>query len=113
MDIRPSLEKLLAEGRDSATLRFALGSEYLKQGEPEPAVRHLSAAVGMDPAYSAAWKLLGRAQIELGSRAEARESYVRGIAVARAKGDEQAAREMEVFLRRLERESGKGPAEPA
>lgn len=113
MDVRTSLEQLLADGRDSATLRFALGSECLKQGEADLAVRHLSAALQMDPAYSAAWKLLGQAQIELGRRAEAKASYVRGIEVARARGDEQAAREMQVFLRRLERESDQGPPEQA
>jgi hypothetical protein len=34
---------------------------------------------------------------------EAREAYVRGIAAANRNGDIQAAKEMKVFLRRLER----------
>lgn len=105
MTVDPSvgLEKLLAQGQDSATLRFALGSEYLKQGKSELAIAHLSAAVAMEPGYSAAWKLLGKAQTAAGRLAEARDSYARGIAVATERGDEQAAREMRVFLRRLER----------
>lgn len=104
-----SLEKLLAQGKDSATLRFALGAEYLKQDNNEQAIRHLHAAVEMEPDYSAAWKLLGRAQAGAGLLQEARASYTRGIAVALERGDEQAAREMQVFLRRLSSAPGKEP----
>jgi Tfp pilus assembly protein PilF len=109
MAVSASLEKLLADGRDSATLRFALGTEYLKQSQRELAIRHLSAAVDMDPGYSAAWKQLGKAQAAEGQLVAARDSYQRGIAVALERGDEQAAREMEVFLRRLGRVAEANP----
>lgn len=101
MDVSGNLEKLLADGRDSAALRFALGSEYLKQKQHELAIRHLSAAVQMDPGYSAAWKQLGKAQAAQGLLEAAKDSFSRGIAVALERGDEQAAREMRVFQRRL------------
>lgn len=109
MDVSASLEKLLAEGRDSAMLRFALGTEYLKQDQHELAIRHLSAAVGMDSRYSAAWKQLGKAQAAHGLLQAAKQSYTRGIAVALERGDEQAAREMQVFLRRLGGAAGEKP----
>ena len=105
MTARARLEKLLDAGKDSATLRFALGSELLKENANALAIRHLRAAVDMEPGYSAAWKLLGRAQAAAGLPADARESFTRGIAVAAERGDEQAVREMRVFLRRLEREA--------
>jgi Tfp pilus assembly protein PilF len=103
VDVLTGLEKLLADGRDSPTLRFALGSEYLKREEPETAVRHFLAALELDPGYSAAWKALGKTQAALGRTEDARASYERGISVAEARGDQQAAREMRVFLRRLGR----------
>ena len=96
------LEKLIADGKDSATLRFALGTAYLKQGKANHAIRHLGAAVEMNPGYSAAWKLLGKAYASEGSVPAARASYEQGIAVALERGDAQAAREMQVFLRRLD-----------
>lgn len=96
-----SLEKLIAGGKDSATLRFALGTAYLKQEKMNHAIRHLGAAVEMNPGYSAAWKLLGKAYASAGLIEEAKQSYERGIAVAFERGDAQAAREMQVFLRRL------------
>ena len=101
-----NLEKLLAQGEDSALLRFSLGSAYLKAGQPAAAVDHLERAVQLDEGYSAAWKLLGRAQTEAGLSLAAMASYRRGIQIAAARGDKQAAREMQVFLRRLERATG-------
>lgn len=95
-------EAMLAQGRDNALLRFSLGNEYLKQGDPAKAAEHLRRAVGHDPKYSAAWKLLGRALTEAEAWQEALEAYRQGIAVAEARGDKQAAKEMGVFARRVE-----------
>ena len=55
------------------------------------------------PGYSAAWKLLGKALTECANTDEAIEAYRQGLAAAEKKGDKQAAKEMTVFLRRLER----------
>jgi Tfp pilus assembly protein PilF len=98
-----NLEKLLGTPRDGALLRYSLGCEYLKAGEPERAVEHLRTAVEREPRYSAAWKMLGKALAEAGRAGEAAEAYRSGIEAARAKGDKQAEKEMGVFLRRLER----------
>ena len=98
-----NLLKLVGTPRDGALLRFSLGSEYLKSADFETAVAHLRTAVEKDPEYSAAWKLLGRALAENGREEEALASYRRGIEVAEKKGDKQAAKEMTVFARRLEK----------
>jgi predicted Zn-dependent protease len=100
------LEKLLQAGRDGALLRYGLGDAYLKTGDPESAVVHLRQAVDLDPQYSAAWKLLGRALAEGGSAGDAAEAYRQGIRVAEEQGDVQAAKEMRVFLKRLDRKNG-------
>ena len=105
----PTLEnllKLLGTGRDNALLRFSIGNEYLKVEQPEAAIEHLRIAVQQDPAYSAAWKLLGRA-LEAGEHhQDALTAYREGVAVAERKGDKQAAKEMTVFARRIERKLG-------
>lgn len=98
------LEAMLARGQDNALLRFSLGSAWLGQGEPARAAEHLARAVEHDPGYSAAWKLLGKALAATGDTAAAHAAYTRGIEVATAKGDLQAAKEMQVFLKRLQRE---------
>jgi len=102
-NLLPNLLKMLAAGRDNALLRFSLGSEYLKAGDHAQAAEHLRAAVNQDPAYSAAWKLLGRALDENGRPQDALAAYREGISVAESKGDKQAAKEMTVFARRIEK----------
>jgi Tfp pilus assembly protein PilF len=104
-----NLQKLVGTPRDGALLRFSLGNEYLKLGDAANARLHLSEAVARDPAYSAAWKLLGRALAEDGKAEAALEAYRRGIAVAEKKGDLQAAKEMSVFARRLEKQMTGAP----
>ncbi|MHB1352908.1 MAG: tetratricopeptide repeat protein [Thiobacillus sp.] len=99
-------ESMLAQGRDGALLRFSLGNEYLKQGEPRQAAEHLRRAVEQDPKYSAAWKLLGRALADAEAWDEALAAYRQGIEVAEARGDKQAAKEMGVFVRRIEKQLG-------
>jgi tetratricopeptide (TPR) repeat protein len=98
-----ALLALLDRGQDSALLRFSLGSEYAGIDDLDRAIGHLQQAVAMDPHYSAAWKALGRTLAAAGRAAEARSAFRTGIGVAEKKGDRQAAKEMSVFLRRLEK----------
>jgi Tfp pilus assembly protein PilF len=100
----PSLEKLLEQGKESALLRFSLGTEYFKLHETWVAIFHLKRALQLDPDYSAAWKLLGLSLAEGGILHEALDTYRRGAEVAQRRGDQQAAKEMEVFARRLEKQ---------
>lgn len=102
--ILANLEKMLAAGKDNALLRFSLGNEYLKAGRAAEAAAHFQAALAHDAGYSAAWKLLGKALTEAGRPTEALDAYARGIAAAEAKGDKQAAKEMTVFARRIEKQ---------
>jgi Tfp pilus assembly protein PilF len=105
-DAIANFERLLAAGRDGALLRFSLGSEYLKVSDAPAAAKHLEQAVALDPGFSAAWKLLGRALTECGHFEQALAAYERGISIAEQKGDLQAAKEMAVFARRILKQRG-------
>lgn len=98
-----NFERMLADGRDSALLRYSLGNEYLKAGDAAAASEHLACAVALDSNYTAAWKLYGKALAAAGRQSEALDAYRRGIEVAKERGDRQAEKEMTVFARRLER----------
>ncbi len=100
MTLVENLEAMLAAGKDDALLRFSLGNAYLKE-RPGLAAEHLARAVELNPEYSAAWKIYGKALTASGRENEAREAYARGIAAANRNGDIQAANDMGVFLRRL------------
>ena len=103
-----NLEALIAAGKDGPAVRFGLGKACLERSDPVASRGHLERAIELDPSYSAAWKLLGRACAEGGDTGGAAEAWRRGIASATARGDRQAAKEMGVFLRRLERATGSG-----
>lgn len=103
MGMRDDLEKMLAGGRDTPLLRFSLGEVYLKEERPAEAAEHLRVAVEQDPQYSAAWKLYGKALAAAGDAEAAARAFDSGIAIAEARGDNQAAKEMRVFRKRLQR----------
>lgn len=103
MGVIENLEALLARGQDNALVRYGLANEYLKLGKLEVAIGHLRRCVAHDPKYSAAWKRLGKALAETGRTDDAIAAYENGIRVAEEKGDIQAAREMKVFLKRLQK----------
>jgi predicted Zn-dependent protease len=95
---------MLEKGRDAPLLRFSIGNEYMKQGDAVNAAIHLREAVVQDANYSAAWKLLGKALADSHALADALAAYRQGIVVADARGDKQAAKEMTVFARRIEKQ---------
>lgn len=104
-----NLEKLVGTARDGALLRYSLGLEYQKAGDLARAVVQFREAVGRDPGYSAAWKMLGKALEQQAHGAEALAAYREGIEAARRRGDRQAEKEMTVFARRIEKALGGAP----
>lgn len=96
-----TLRAQLGGPRDGALLRFSLGSALLDAGNAGEAVEQLRAALDFDANYTAAWKLLGNACLANGDAPAAAAAWQRGIAVADAGGDVQAAKAMRVFTRRL------------
>jgi Tfp pilus assembly protein PilF len=103
------LEAMLASGQDSSGLRFALASGYFREGDCVRAIEHAGFAVKLKPDYSAAWRLLGQAQVAAGQAEAAAASFERGIDAAQKSGDRQVEKEMRVFLRRLQKEPGTPP----
>lgn len=99
----PALLAILERGQDSALLRFSLGLEYLNENDFSNAAQHLRVAVRLDENYSAAWKLLGKALDAGADHAGAKQAFQTGIVAADKSGDRQSAKEMKVFLRRLEK----------
>ena len=102
-----SFERMLASGKDGAMLRYSLGNEYLKAADVTAALMHLEKAVELDPRYTAAWKVYGRALLQAGRKDDALAVWRRGIEVAQEKGDRQAEKEMTVFARRIEKDLDK------
>ena len=91
---------------DDPVVRFGLAGAYLDAGKPENAADEYREAIRLKPDYSAAHRGLGRALERAGRTAEARVAYQQGLEVATRTGDLQTGKEIEVFLRRLEKAGG-------
>ena len=99
------LEAMLAKGTDNMLLRFSLGKAYAEQACYREAQAHLRAALAFDPAYSVAWKWLGKACLGLGDKDGARAAWESGLQAAHARGDQQVVKELQVFIKRLDKEA--------
>ncbi|HET7101526.1 MAG TPA: tetratricopeptide repeat protein [Terriglobia bacterium] len=98
-----AFEEMAAKAPDNVMVRYSLGREYLKAKRYAEAERELREALRLKSDYSAAYRELGKSLAGLGRLDEAREIYTKGAQVACDKGDLQTQREIEVFLKRLEK----------
>lgn len=88
---------------DDPVARIGLAAAYLEAGQAEDAIREFNETIRLKPDYTAAHRGLGRALEKAGRAAEAKTAYRKGIEVGRGTGDLQTVKEMEVFLKRLDR----------
>ena len=95
--------KLLDKDPDNPMILCSMGIELFKEGRYQEAREHLARAVENKPDYSVAYRMLGRTHYELHENAEARSVFARGRGVAQENGDLQTVKEIDVFLRRLDR----------
>ena len=100
--------RLLEKDPDNPMVLYSLGSELFKEKNYLEARGYLARAVENKPDYSVAYRMLGRAHYEIGEDAEARRVFARGREVARENGDLQTVKEIDVFMRRLEKRAGEG-----
>ena len=95
--------KLLKKDPSNPMVLCSLGIELFKEGRYPEAREHLRRAIENKPDYSVAYRMLGRTHYELHENAEARSVFATGKEVAQENGDLQTVKEIDVFLRRLER----------
>ena len=103
------LHGLVEADPQDALSRFLLGRELIGAGRFEEARHSFAEAIRLQPDYTAAYRQLGNCHEKLEQFSEAASAYARGVAVAGETGDLQAGKEMQAFLRRLERDRGIRP----
>jgi Flp pilus assembly protein TadD len=96
-------KEVAGEMPDDPEVRFGLAGAYLDAGQAENAVTEYRETIRLKPDYSAAYRGLGRALERAGLVPEAIAAYQQGREVATKNGDLQTVKEIEVFLRRLEK----------
>lgn len=103
MGLEQKLEALLAAGKDAPQLRVSLAQACLSRDDAEGAIAHLEQALKLDVHYTAAWKFYGRALQAAGRTTDARSAWQNGLETAAQHGDRQAGREIQVFIKRLDK----------
>ncbi len=101
-------KELLALDPDDPLVHYGLGSEYLKTKDYAQATVCFRRVIELKPDYSAAYRELGKALQGAGESQAAAEVYRRGKEIAEQKGDIQTMKEMDVFLRRIEKDESGG-----
>src|SRR4051794_9207999 len=95
---KQQIEAMLADEPNDPFLRYGLAMEYVSEGEHAEAARCFRDLLTVAPDYVPAYLQAGQALLRVNQPAEAREVWSRGVAVARGKGDQHAAEEMQGFL---------------
>lgn len=95
---KQQIEEMLAEDPNDSFLRYGLAMEYVSAGQDEEAVRSFAELIRRTPDYVPGYMQAGRAFTRLDRIEEARTMFREGIAVARQKGDQHAAEEMQGLL---------------
>lgn len=95
--------RLLERDPENPMVLYSLGNELFKEKKYPEAREYLYRATMSKPDYSVAYRMLGRTLYELREDAEARRVFAEGREVAQKNGDLQTVREIDVFVRRLEK----------
>lgn len=93
--------EVLAMDPNDPMVHFGLGQEYMKAGVFPKAIEAFAAAVRCNAHYSAAYRFLGECYEKAQQPLEAKATYEKGIPIAQAQGDLEAAKAMSVFLKRV------------
>jgi len=104
MDIEARIQQfanMVEADPDNELGHFSLGKALLDAGRFSEAVRPLQRTLQLNPTYSKAYHLLGRAQLESGLRQEALVTLKRGYEVAAERGDVMPRNEIATLLAEL------------
>lgn len=93
-----TLKKFAETRPKDCFVRYGLAQEYIKQGQLAKAVEEFIRILEIDPDYQAAYYHAGQTYLKLGNTEEARNSFQRGVVVARRRGDLHARSELEAAL---------------
>ena len=96
------LNRILEKDPNDSFARYALGLEMAGKGETQLAVSLFQEVIQRNPAYIPAYQQLGYAYEKLGRRADALETFRRGIEAATQQNDLHARGEMQEALDELD-----------
>ena len=97
-----SLLKLLEKEPGDSFLLYGIALEYMSASSFEDAEKYFKSLLVADDKYVPAYMQYARLKERQNEIERAKELYKQGIRIAKEKGDNHAAKEMEEFLDELE-----------
>lgn len=97
---RMFLQVLEIDEEDAIAL-YGMADIYFQRKEFNSAIKNLEKVISVDPKYSTAYLMLGKAQEAIQDQKKAAETYQAGILVASKRGDMMPANEMQSRLNQL------------
>ena len=97
------IKELLKIYPQDVILLMSLTQAYMDIQDYKNAILTSREILQINPHYSVVYRILGGALVETKEFTDAIKTYKKGILVAEKNGDLQVAKEMKVFLRRLEK----------
>jgi Tfp pilus assembly protein PilF len=97
-----ALLKFLEDDPSDSFTRYAVGLEYIKEGNIGEGERCLLETIERDPAYIPAYHQLGQFYARQARDDDAVAMYIKGIKAAAAYGDSHALHEMQQELQELQ-----------
>lgn len=91
---------------DDELAHYGLGQEYSRVGRFKDAATSFKRVIELKPDYAAAYRELGKALQKSGRNEEARQFFSKGRQLAEGHGDGQMVKEIDVYLRRIEKKQG-------
>tara|TARA_B100000315_G_scaffold260061_2_gene319049 strand:- start:17023 stop:17361 length:339 start_codon:yes stop_codon:yes gene_type:complete len=84
-------------------LLTSLGKIYLNEHHNVEAINTFKKVIEINPEYTVAYRFLGKALTAVNNLSGAEEIYIKGIKKAEKMGDLQTKKEIEVFLKRIQK----------
>ena len=97
-----SLFELYKKDPNDSFVAYGIALEYISTENYDEAERYLSEIIAKDPDYLPAYMQLAQVKEKLNKIEEAKDTYKKGIEVAKKNGELHTASEMEGFLNELE-----------
>ena len=98
MDRIASFRSFISKSPTDPFPRYGLAMEFRNRGELDEAWAAFSELIEQFPDYVPTYLMAGGTLVQLGRKAEAAETYRKGIEVATRRGDQHARRELEAAL---------------
>ena len=106
-DTIDDIKNLLKIYPNDVVLLTSLGKMYFNDHSYVEAINTFKQVIEINPEYSVTYQFLGKTLMAVNNSSGAEKIYIKGIKMAEKTGDLQTKKEIEVFLKRVQKKKKK------